>query len=155
MANQHLDADGLKTSPAGQVQGYAAKIMKNKNTVLIILLLFLCDSCATKALWEKTDPDEYVKIKFTEITEEELKERGVKYYRDDDKHAFYVDKDSFSKFKDYSIRVLATPVTIVIDATAVVIFAVAFAIVDNAIDDAREKGRNDNPDCIERGRYSD
>ncbi len=129
--------------------------MKNKNVVLIILLLFLCNSCATKTLWQKTDPDAYVKIKFTEITEEELKERGAKYLRDDNKHAFYVEKDSFSKFKDYSFRVLATPVAIVIDATAVVIFAAAFAIVDNAIDDAREKSCNEDPDCRERGRYSD
>ncbi|MFH2046792.1 MAG: hypothetical protein ABIK92_16800 [Pseudomonadota bacterium] len=126
-----------------------------KNIILITILFFVLNSCATTYLWDRTDPNGYVKIKFTEITEDNLKSRGAKYIRDDNEHAFYVDKDSFDRFKDYSTRVLGTPITVVIDATTVVIFAVAFAITDNAIDDAREKGFKEDPDCIKRGRHSD
>ena len=118
-----------------------------KKIIIIILILFINSSCATKALWEKTGPKKYVKIKYTEITEKELKNKGTKYIKDDEKHAFYVEKSSYEKFKNYSARVLGTPVTIVVDAASIVVFAVAFAIADNTIDEAREEGCERDPNC--------
>jgi hypothetical protein len=111
---------------------------------ILLILLFLLNSCATKALWKKTDPDEYIKINFTEITEQELQKRKAKYIRDDHEHAFYVTKDSFDKFKDYTARTLGTPVTLVIDATAIVIFAMAFSITNDALKYEGNKGKEDS-----------
>lgn len=115
--------------------------------VIIFTISFLLCSCATKTLWEKTDPNEYIKIKFTEITEEKLKKKGVKYITDEKNFVFLVEKNSFDKLKDYSVRIFGTPITIAIDASTLVIVGVAFAIVDNKIDEAREKGCREDPDC--------
>jgi len=124
--------------------------MRQKDVVFIILMLFLCESCVTEMLWKKTSPNAYVKIRYTEITEGELRNSGAKYISDDSKQLFYVEKTSFSKLRDYSYRILATPVTIDIDATAVIILGAAFAVVDNTINDAREKSCSEDPDCKEQ-----
>ncbi len=54
-----------------------------KNIVIIILILFINCSCATKALWEKTDPDKYVIVKYTEIT---AVERGINFCSECDEY---------------------------------------------------------------------
>ena len=99
--------------------------MKFKSHSLIILLLIFCNSCATEALWKNTNPDTYVKIAFSQITEEELIENEVKYIKDNTHQAFYVEKNSFDKLKDYTYRLLGTPFTLAIDAVTVVVVAVA------------------------------
>lgn len=109
--------------------------MKTSYLAIISILFLLCTSCATKSLWEATDPDKYIQIKFTDITEQELKDKGAKYYKDDKTHSYYVNKNSQDKLKNYAIRVFATPVTVVIDATTVVIFGIAMGFTDSAIDD--------------------
>ena len=91
--------------------------MHKKYMVYTLVLFLLCNSCATQALWNKTNPNARKMIKFDKISEEELKERGVKYVRSDKQQVFYVDKDSFSKFKDYTVRIFVTPFTIVFDTT--------------------------------------
>jgi hypothetical protein len=121
-----------------------------KMTVVSLVLILLMCSCATETLWKQTDPHEYVKINFTDISEKELVKRRAKYIRDDNQHAYYVRKNSFEKFKDYSARILGTPITLVIDATVVVIFAVANSVTDQAIDREREKGCNEDPNCRDR-----
>jgi len=101
--------------------------MKIKFILILTLLLFLNSSCATEAVWKNTNPDKFVKINFTQITEEELIENGVKYIKDNERKAFYVEKNSFAKLKDYTYRVLGTPVTLVIDTITIVVVAAAVA----------------------------
>jgi len=94
-------------------------------TAIISIFFLLCTSCATTSLWEATDPDKYIQIKFTDITEQELQNKDAKYIKDEKTHLYYVDKSAAEKFKDYAIRLFATPVTIVVDATTVLIFGIA------------------------------
>ena len=95
----------------------------------------LCNSCATKALWEATDPDRYVQIKYTDITEQELKSKGGKYVKDDNKKVYYVNKSSFEKLKNYTYRAIGTPVTIVVDATSLLIVGFGIGIANNFVED--------------------
>jgi hypothetical protein len=101
--------------------------MKFKSYSIFILLLFFCNSCATKALWDNTDPNKFVRIRFSQITEEVLIKNEVKYIKDNRNRVFYVEKDSFDKLKDYTYRVLGTPLTLVIDAVIVVVVAVGIS----------------------------
>ena len=108
------------------------------NKLVIVLCLvcsLVCSSCATKMLWEATDPNEYVRIKYTDISEEELQAKGCKYYKNDEKLSYYVNKNSFQKFKDYTYRAFATPVTIVVDAASVVILVVGIIAKDNFVEE--------------------
>jgi len=95
--------------------------MKIKFLSIFILILFLCSSCATQTLWENTNPDKYVQIDFTQITEDKLIENGVKYIKDNKRKAFYVEKNSFDKLKDYTYRALGTPFTLVLDTISIAI----------------------------------
>ena len=109
----------------------------NRNFLsFIFILLFFCTSC-TQALWKATDPDAYIKIKYTDITEEELKNQKIKYYKDDRAKYYYVNKSSFDKLKNYAFRAIGTPVTIIVDATALLIIGIGIGIVGNVIDSHR------------------
>ncbi|MDH3348676.1 MAG: hypothetical protein OEM02_11345 [Desulfobulbaceae bacterium] len=110
------------------------KYFKNKNIVIFITLLLFCNSCATPYIWKKTDPDKYVKIDFSKITEEELQDKEVKYYRDDTQHAFFAEMDSFAKFKNYSLRTLATPIAVILDTTAVILVVAAMVVRKESCD---------------------
>ena len=123
------------------------KYHMKKFLALTVFLFLVLNSCATKALWERTDPGEYVRIEGSAITAEMLEERGAEYIYDAGNDIFYVEKDAFAKFRDYSSRVLATPVTLVVDATAVTVFALGYAIVTNAVKEARQKCCDEDPDC--------
>lgn len=110
--------------------------------VFCLICLATCNSCATSALWKSTDPNGYAIIKFTDISEEELQNKGSKYYKDDNTLSYYVNKNSYQKFKDYTYRVLGTPFTIVVDAAAIAIFAIGFGFGENLADDLNDR----NPD---------
>jgi hypothetical protein len=43
------------------------------------MITLLATSCATKALWQATDPEEHVSVPQSDVTEAELRERGVDY----------------------------------------------------------------------------
>jgi len=81
-------------------------------------------------MWQKTDPDEYIAVSQDKISEAYLKEHHLKFFREDHKKMFYVEKNGLQKFKDYTIRTLATPVTLTLDATTtiVVVGAVVFVV---------------------------
>ena len=100
-----------------------------RKSILLLLALALASSCATSALWDTTDP--YVAVSQGDISEDALKAQNVRYYRDDFRKVIFVEKRGMAKFKDYAIRTLATPVTVVIDAatTIVVVGAIGGACV--------------------------
>ncbi|MCU0857180.1 MAG: hypothetical protein MUC65_02085, partial [Pontiellaceae bacterium] len=51
--------------------------MKTRLLILLLGALIMCQACTTSALWEDTDPR--IWIDADQITEAELKERGMKY----------------------------------------------------------------------------
>ncbi len=90
--------------------------MNIKGILSLAVIVIFCTSCATPALWKATNPQEYVRINMEDISEKELKKKGLKYYKDETSEAYYVEKSALTKFKDYSLRILGTPVTITLDA---------------------------------------
>lgn len=102
--------------------------MKRSNLSIFIILFLFCNSCATKTLWKATDPNDYIKIKYTKITEQELRTSGSKYHKNDITKYYYVEKNSFDKLKDYTFRGFATPVAIVVDATTFIIIGSGLVI---------------------------
>lgn len=109
--------------------------------------MFLCTSCVTQKLWEKTEVGKYVKIPYAEITEEELKEKDAKYFKNDLKEVYYIEMDSFTRFKNYTLRALVTPLTVTVDTAAVVVVLVAYGAFEGAIDDAKDENCKEDPDC--------
>lgn len=90
-----------------------------------MVLVILIQSCATTELWKRTDPEEYVQISMQAISESEFKEKGIKYYKDEKERVYYFEKSAARKIRDYSLRLLLTPITVTIDAaTAIVVIAV-------------------------------
>ena len=86
------------------------------------MVTLLATSCATEALWQATDPAEYVSVPQSEVSEAELRERGVDYRKDDEHGLYYVEKSGLRRLGDYTIRFFATPATVVVDtATAIVV----------------------------------
>ena len=99
-------------------------------TIALLLAMAMAASCSTtRALWDDTDP--YVALSFDQIEEAELEAQDVRYYRDDMRKVFFVEKRGLAKYKDYGIRALGTPATIAIDAatTIVVVGATAGALL--------------------------
>lgn len=124
--------------------------MKTGYILLIIFLSFLCASCATKKLWENTNPNEYVRVSASEISEEELKQKGIKYLKGYD-NDFYIEKSTLLKLKDYSLRLFITPATVLVDATVGVVFAVGVAVLTYKAEEGKN-ACNLDPDCW-RGKH--
>jgi len=92
-----------------------------------ILSLLTCASCCTSALWENTDPNGRLWLDSKQITEAELQRRGIHHeiYTADWGQGYLVKKSSWHKLRDYNLRLLGTPVTLVLDAaTAVAVVGV-------------------------------
>jgi hypothetical protein len=108
----------------------AGKGMSGKTIKRILvpaIAAVLITACVTTKLWEATDPHKFVEISMVDISEKELQNRQVKYYTDLRKRCYYVEKDGLQKFQDYTLRVLITPVTVVLDtATAIVVVGLLF-----------------------------
>lgn len=92
-------------------------------------------------LWEATDPNKSVTAKSTEVSEDELKSRGVKYFKSEDNFTFYLEKDSIDKFKDYTYRVLGTPVTVALDAGSIAFILIGYMLGQNEVDKAIDRGK--------------
>lgn len=92
-------------------------------TLCLLLIAALASSCATPALWEATDPDEFVPVPQDEIDEADLKNEGVEYYRDEEEGVFYVEKGFPARFRDYALRIVLTPVTGAIDSALILALA--------------------------------
>ncbi len=90
-------------------------------TVLSMALL-LCQACTTSKLWEDTDPNARLWIDADKITEAELKRRGVAYERHstDLGDGYLIEKTEKQKMKDFHLRMLGTPATLIIDAASTV-----------------------------------
>ena len=94
---------------------------------LVSITFFLCASlllsaCATTELWENTNPRERVWVSSSEVTEELLIEQKIPYniYQGDLGPGFLIPKTKAQRLGDYTIRALAAPVTVTVDAATVV-----------------------------------
>ena len=104
--------------------------MEAKNIICVLLVGLLSQSCVTQALWDATDPHEFLWIPETDITELTLMENGVHYsrHRTKDLSGYFVEKSAARKLSDYSVRLSATPVTVVVDGIGCTVVGVAYLL---------------------------
>jgi len=95
--------------------------MKNKFSCWLACVCLTLVSCATPALWDATDPREYIAMDRNEKNEAKLKAGGLSYRVDDDRNLFYVEKNRLQKSRDYAIRTIGTPITVVLDAATTIV----------------------------------
>jgi len=108
--------------------------MKRIPFFIFIGILSICLSCSsekkpewlgytTTKLWESNRPNVCVWIDAKKITEEELKQKGVKYtvYSSDKLNGYLVEKSEWDKTKGFYLKMFGTPVTLTIDATTIVV----------------------------------
>ncbi len=119
--------------------------------VFLMIIAVILSSCATKALWRATDPTYYVRVRGDLVTEDELKKKGLKYFKDDKSNAYYVEKNDFDKLRDLTLRIFATPITVVIDA-ATSIFVIGGVGVAGEIHREWEDTCDQDPACKEHQR---
>ena len=105
--------------------------MKTVFHAIVFSVLMLCQACSTTALWQDTDPNRRAWISADSVTEQALKSRGVKYqaYTGELGKGFLVEKSACAKMRDYQLRALGTPVTVVVDAVSGVAVVVAYMFV--------------------------
>lgn len=96
--------------------------MKRLRSLILLGVLVICQSCATQRLWDDADPTARVWIDADKITEDALKNRGVKYevYTDERGKGYLIEKTGWQKMSDFQLRMLGTPVTLVLDGASTV-----------------------------------
>lgn len=95
-------------------------------------LAILLVSCATPALWEATDPNEWVKTDATVVGTNDLAARGIEYRCCDATGDVYIPKSQLHKLGDYTLRALATPITVTLDAATIICGAVLVGAVTSS-----------------------
>lgn len=107
--------------------------MRKTRCILLVGVLALSQPGCTTKLWDATNPNERIWIGEGEISEAELKKRGVEYevYSSETCPGFLVEKSAMNKFKDYNLRMLGTPVTLAVDAAASVVVGAALVLYSN------------------------
>lgn len=95
--------------------------MKIKATRWLACVCLSLASCATPALWEATNPREYIALERNERNEAKLKASGLTYRVDKEWNLFYVEKTRLQKSRDYAIRTIGTPITVVMDAVTTIV----------------------------------
>ena len=97
-------------------------------SIIVLIVLVLCQSCCTQALWNRIEPTrDTVWFSAASVSEQELVARGVEYRKCEDPllgSGYVVKKTGLERFRDWTIVTLVTPVTVVIDGTAIVVYAV-------------------------------
>jgi len=112
--------------------------MKWIYSLLMLLACSLITSCTTHALWVATDPNEYVAVTKNIENETKLEAGGLEYCVDNERGLIYVEKNKLQKARDYTIRTLATPVTVAFDAaTTIVIVGAAVYVLSHEVPDGR------------------
>jgi hypothetical protein len=109
--------------------------MKHLFGAILAGLLVMSQGCATSKLWEDADPNERIWIDGSKTTEAALKQRGVDYqvYNSGATKGYLLKKSSVEKMKDYQLRMLGTPVTLIADAAgAVAVVGVYMFLADPA-----------------------
>lgn len=107
--------------------------MKRIPHLFLIAVLLVCQSCSTvdtpewlgyttQKLWDSNNPNVRAWIDADKITEDELKQRGVRYtvYSSEKLNGYLVEKSEWDKMKGFYLKMLGTPVTLTVDAATIV-----------------------------------
>lgn len=98
-----------------------------RQLLALCVLALLASSCATRKLWDATPTGNYATVSQDTISEAKLQKRGVRYLKDDRLGFYYVERSDLRRLANLTIRALATPATVMVDATVVVLTAAATA----------------------------
>ena len=109
--------------------------MKRISRVILMGLLLNCQACSTAKLWEDANPNERIWIDASKTTEAALKERGLDYqvYSNERGSGYLIKKSGREKMKDYQLRALGTPVTLVLDAAATVVVVGVYMFLSDPV----------------------
>lgn len=107
--------------------------MRTLLRVLLVGFVVVCQSCTTGKLWDDTNPNERIWIDASKTTEEALRLRGVDYesYDHGSIKGYLIKKSGMDRMKDYQLRALGTPVTLVVDAATTVVVVGAYMFVND------------------------
>lgn len=107
--------------------------MKIILSVILMGILVVCQSCTTAKLWKDMDPNERIWIDASKTTEEALQKKGVDYevYNSGSCKGYLIKKSGMERMKDYQLRALGTPVTLVVDAATTVVVVGAYMFVND------------------------
>ena len=86
--------------------------MKHLSLFALSAAALLLTSCATSTLWEKTNPREYLVIKWSPEAETRVQRRNVDYRVDLERGVMFVEKSDFRKTHDYLTRFFVTPIAV-------------------------------------------
>jgi len=97
--------------------------------ILPLLLIMACSSCLTKTVWDNINPNEHVWIPADSITEASLIKKGIEFEKFDQKDpkGYLVKKSALRKLGDYTLLTLATPITVTLDGTMIVVCLWAYS----------------------------
>lgn len=109
--------------------------MKRMLSVLLMGLLLSGQACTTAKLWEDANPNDRIWIDADKTTEASLKARGVDYqvYNDKGVSGYLIKKHGLERMKDYQLRALGTPVTLVVDAAATVVVVGVYMFINDPV----------------------
>ena len=98
-------------------------------------------------MWDKTNTRERVFISAKDVTEQQLIDKKIPYYKWTDKFGdgYLIPQSKARKLGDYTIRFLATPFTVAIDAATVVV-----VVGHGFLGSMSERGPNWGPTTIHR-----
>lgn len=117
--------------------------MKILSALSVVIML---SSCATKALWKATAPESYVRVRSDVVLEEDIRKKGLKYYRSDTEKALYVEKNDLHKLRDYTLRLFGTPITVAIDAVTSILVVGAIVVAAD-VEHKSEDQCDQDPAC--------
>jgi len=103
--------------------------MRKLGVVACLLIAAQLSACATKSLWDSTSADKYVRVRADRNSEDEAKGNGLAYFKSDDGKSLYVQKTAGDRCRDYAVRLVGTPFTLVIDAVGTVLFIGTLGLV--------------------------
>ncbi len=96
--------------------------------VLTLGLVLGTTSCMTQKLWDDTHSNGWVRVDTSRITEQTLRAQGVAYRRDA-AGTLYIPETATDRFKNYSLRALGAPVTVVVDVAGAVGTIVVYGLM--------------------------
>ena len=98
------------------------KTMKPILTVGLCLSLMIASACTTQKLWDNVNPHEEVWVSASDVTEQQLIDKKIPYHESNGElgKGYLIPKSKVRQMGDYTIRTLATPVTVTLDVVSVV-----------------------------------
>jgi len=114
--------------------GHLAKVTRiGRKCVMAGMLVGLMlggTSCLTQKLWEDANPNEWVRVASPQLTESVLREKGIEYRKTSEDNLF-VRKTTAEKMRDYHLRALGAPVTVVVDTASAVGTIVVIGLLED------------------------